>query len=430
MSMMIDRIARFAALLFLAICLTRPAHAQEVVGMNLTWQQDPTTTMTIDWHTDGPVDSPTIRYRVVGDDEWVSGGAEPRPFPFSERIINRVELTGLAPATTYEFGVEQGGGTFQFRTMPADALQPIRFATGGDVRHTREMMEKTAREAAKYDPDFLLFGGDLAYGNGDPRRIENWYDWFESIMTTFITEEGRIIPVVVAIGNHEVFENRRLESAGETPEWAYEKWGLRGGDATFFFDLFPMPQRPGYGVLDFGDYMSVVLLDTDHQTPVHGEQTEWLRGVLEARTHVPHVFPVYHVPAYPSVRSFDGSVSADVRENWVPLFDEFGIRAAFENHDHAYKRTYPLRGGEIDPQGTVYIGDGAWGVGVREIGRSQDQDGPAWYLANAQSERHFILVTLQGTHQHFLTVNEDGRVIDQYPNVPLPAPLGVALGTP
>ena len=44
------------------------------------------------------------------------------------------------------------------------------------------------------------------------------------------------------------------------------------------------------------------------------------------------------------------------------MFDNYGIIAAFENHVHQYKRTFPLKNDSIDPKGTVYFGDGSLGV--------------------------------------------------------------------
>ena len=38
-----------------------------------------------------------------------------------------------------------------------------------------------------------------------------------------------------------------------------------------------------YATLDFGDYLSLVLLDTGHNTAIAGEQTDWLEKVLRAR---------------------------------------------------------------------------------------------------------------------------------------------------
>jgi hypothetical protein len=51
-----------------------------------------------------------------------------------------------------------------------------------------------------------------------------------------------------------------------------------------------------------------------------------------------------------------------VREYWAPLFERYGVQIAFENHDHVYKRTVPLRSGAPHADGVVYIGDGSWGM--------------------------------------------------------------------
>jgi acid phosphatase type 7 len=396
----------------------RPTNAQssgQPLGMQLTWQQDPTTTMTIDWHN-GPEDALAgLQWRPAGDLAWQDAVTQRHAFPFSERIIRRVELTGLEPDTRYEFRFAADGSSYAFRTMPTQAKRPVRFATGGDVRHRQEWMDQTNRVAASYDPDFVLFGGDLAYVNGDPRRIERWYEWFESTMTTLVAPDGRLIPVIAAIGNHEVWHQRRVGD-DDAFRSQIQQLGLGDDTATFFFDLFPFPGRPGYNVLDFGDYMSLVLLDTDHLSPVDGEQSIWLERTLAERTDVPHIFPVYHQPAYPSVRRFDSTTPARIREHWVPLFEQHGVRVAFESHDHAYKRTVPIRQGRPAADGIVFMGDGAWGVDVREIGR--DHEEPAWYLDRAESVRHFILATVHGPHHHFLMVDEDGAVFDEYPATP------------
>lgn len=396
------------------------------LGMQLSWQQDPTSTMTIDWHVMPRDESIPLQYRRQGEEIWHTFTGTSYEFPFSERIIRRAELTGLIPDATYEFRIGEHGRRLLFRTMPHTALRPIRIAVGGDVRHRQEWMDRTNRVAASYSPDFVLFGGDLAYVDGDPRKIGRWYEWFESTMTTLVAPSGRMIPVLAAIGNHEVWHNRFADSERD-PAGFIQRHGLRERTATFFYDLFPFPGHMGYGVLDFGDYMSVLLLDTDHIRPIIGEQTTWLEEVLSHRRHVPHIFPVYHQPAYPSVRQFGETSSARVREHWSPLFERYGVRLAFENHDHAYKRTYPIRRGEVDPGGVVYVGDGAWGVSTREIGMQHSE--PAWYLAHAKSVRHFILLTVQGTHQHFVVVDENGAIIDEYPAQALSLAADMPIGT-
>lgn len=403
--------------ILLGWALPAPSAAQEAfepLGLNLTWQQDPSTTMTIDWHVSDPAQAAGVEYRASGAGSWSAAAPdETLAFPFSDRHIHRVELTGLEPYTDYEFRFATNGPVYRFRTLPSDVVRtPVRLAMGGDVRTSRERMERTGRVAMEYEPHAIVFGGDLAYADGDPRKVENWYEWFEVTRDVFRTADGRIVPVVVAIGNHEIWQSRRLE---EDELHLEAEWGIEGGQSPFYMTLFPQPSGTSYRVLDAGDYLSLLLLDTDHLEMIAGEQTAWLEETLAARVDVPHVFPVYHQPAYPSVRSFGGSGSQRIREFWSPLFERYGVQVAFENHDHAYKRTVPIRAGAEHPRGVVYIGDGAWGVGTREIGR--DQDSPAWYLKRATAERHFILATLHGRHQHFLMVNEDGAIIDEYPQV-------------
>jgi len=325
--------------------------------------------------------------------------------PWTGRFVQRVELTGLEPDTTYRFRGTSHERTYSFRTMPATLDRPLRFAVGGDTRHSQEMMERTSRVAMQYEPEFIVWGGDLAYADGVPENAYRWQEWFDANDNTLITADGHVVPVIVAIGNHEVRGGYYTRHEGYDGSDAF-----RRDIAPFFYSLFAFPGQPGYAVLDFGDYLSLVILDTDHANPVAGEQTAWLRDVLEQRREVPHVLPVYHVPAYPSHRPFEGSVSARVREHWVPLFEDFDVRLAFEHHDHTYKRTESLRGGVIDETGVVYLGDGAWGVGVRPVHPADTTD----YLAVSKSVRHALIMTLIGEEQAMVAVSEHGEVIDTY----------------
>src|SRR6185503_2559340 len=63
-----------------------------------------------------------------------------------------------------------------------------------------------------------------------------------------------------------------------------------------------------FNVLDFGDYLSLVLLDTGHIAPIGGEQTSWLAKTLAERQDRPHLIVANHVPAYPSYRAPDNVV--------------------------------------------------------------------------------------------------------------------------
>jgi acid phosphatase type 7 len=367
-------------------------------ALYLSWQRDPTTTMTVQWHTLD--EAPTrLQFRTTNAPNWRAASGTSTTLPKSQRDVHTIELTGLSPRTDYEFRFGEGGRIFKFRTMPRDLTEPVRFISGGDVYHQREWMDLMNKLAANLDPAFVVIGGDLAYSferANTPENMERWDAYFDSWKKQAVTPDGRLIPMLVTIGNHEV-----QGFYGQTP-----------AQAAAYYALFAMPGSRGYNVLDFGNYMSLILLDSDHTRPVEGEQTAWLKKTLADRRRVPHVFPVYHVPAYPSFRSYDegesGKISARIREQWCPLFDKYGVNLAFENHDHTFKRTHPIRAGKIDPRGVVYLGDGAWGVGVRK-----PDPAPRWYIARADAIRHFYLVTLHREARHVMAVDELGRIIDE-----------------
>lgn len=385
------------------------ADTAELAGLLLTWQDDPTSTMTIDWHFGVSAESTTLvpeaslAFKRVGADEWRTVDAETLPPILPQRIIFRVELTGLEAGAFYRFRLAGHDETFQFRTMPAKLDEPLVFVVGGDTRHQQDWMEEMNRAAMLHEPEFIVWGGDLAYADGV--HVDRWYEWFNANLNTLVTNDGRVIPVVLGIGNHEVQSGFYRSHAGyeETDAW-------RERIAPFFYGLFAFPGHPGYGVLDFGDYLSLVVLDTDHTNSISGEQLEWLERVLAERQDVPYLLPIYHVPGYPSVRSFTDSSQTRVREHWVPLFERYGVRLAFEHHDHAYKRTVPIRAGAPDPSGIVYVGDGAWGVGTRPVHPVDS----TWYLARAGAVRHGIVVTLDGGDPQLLVVDSQGEVVDEF----------------
>lgn len=390
-----------------------PSIAADPAAFYLTWKDDPCTTMVIDWHVTNGSPAPELQYRKRGEEPWKNASGQAHPYPHTDRTVFRRELTGLLPDTTYEFRFGPGSRIRHFQTMPGKLTRPIRFAIGGDTRHKPDWMEKTNLVALSHAPDFVVLGGDLAYENGDPSGVQNVIEWFDACNKTLVTPEGRVLPVIVAIGNHEV--RGGFVTGGFARELRQKSPGIdddsfRAELAPYFYSLFACPGQPGYRVLDFGDYMSLLLLDSNHTNPIRGPQTEWLEETLRQRTKRPNVFPVYHVPAYPSVRPFEEAVCQEVRDTWVPLFEKYGVSMAFENHDHAYKRTKPLRNGKVGETGLVFVGDGAWGVETRE----PHPVASTWFLEKAAKARHCILVTLEQNSRKVEVFDENGEKLDAF----------------
>ncbi len=361
--------------------------------MFLTWQDDPTTTMTVQWladKADPAIDTVWYAPKAAGD--WHAAMVTRHPFPLSTLHVYRAQLDGLEPGTEYRFNLGGVSPTFRFRTAPANLDEPIRFVAGGDAS-PRQATARTNTQAARHDPLFALIGGDIAYGDG--KKVNAWVGFLALWRKHMIAPDGRLIPLLVSIGNHEV--------AGG--------WDKTKNEATLFYSLFGLFKNRGYNVIDFGDYMSVIMLNSGHTEAIAGAQTGWLERTLDERRDVPHKFVIYHVPSYPSHRRYNGSTSPATRQYWVPLFDQYGVDVVFENHDHTYKRSPKLRGGRPDPDGVLYLGDGCWGVRPRGVKTAAD----TWYIQRSASVNHFILTTLDGPRRHHTAIDNTGRVIDIYP---------------
>ena len=169
-----------------------------------------------------------------------------------------------------------------------------------------------------------------------------------------------------------------------------------------------------FGILAFtwpGE-TALVLLDTNHTSPIGGDQTAWLEKTLKARADHPNVFVVNHVPAYPSFRKAEGmgdkeGTGAGNRKHWVPLFEKYRVPVVLEHHDHTFKRTRPLLDGLADDNGVLYLGDGSWG---RLRAPQRPERVP--YLARTSEDYHLSLHRIQGEERFHLALDEHGRVMD------------------
>lgn len=316
------------------------------------------------------------------------------PIPGTDHVLHRALVDGLTPASEVRlrFGQED---EHRVRTLPASLDRPLKIANGGDTMHKTEWFANTNRSLAKHDPDLVVFGGDLAYEDG--KKGERVLTWIRTYHETARAPDGRVLPFISCIGNHEVV-------------------GHYGGDLTkapFYFAMMPL-DGIAYRAVDIGEQVSFLLLDSDHATRIPGAQTEWLTKAIVPRAKRAHTIPVYHYPAWPTVKApkgktpYDNRVSLMIRELWLPLFEAHGVRLALEHDQHTCKRTVPIRAGKADPTGITYLGDGAWGVEVRPI----FPDLPM--MAKTASRRHGWLLELHADGRVDGTaIDEHGEVFDR-----------------
>ena len=391
-----------------------------LAGILLTWQHDPTTTMTIDWHLypeDGHRKS-LLQFRERGTEEWHEVTALRKQIPYFDRIINRVELRNLKPDTKYDFRLSAAPQVYYFQTMPDRLDRPVIFAAGGDI-HFRK--EGDIAGPLDFHPDFVINPGEGPNVNGDPYRVQNWYDWFESLLDNLIHDDGRVIPYIAAIGNHEVFQKSRL-LGGQSPHHEHSEreaerfmreHNLWSGKATYFTHFFAFPGRENatYGVLDFGNYLSLIVLDSGINSPMTGGQEGWLASVLEARKERTHLLPVYRYSAYPASRPYEGAARQAVRDIFLPLFEGAGVNVVLESQDHnTYKRTHPLRNNQRDESGIVYIGSGIWDG----AGRPARSGHNPWYIETFHGNSHGIVGKIFEDRIEFQAIGISGEVFDRF----------------
>ncbi len=382
--------------LFFAI-LWGSLFAKEPLAVYVTALSNPSFSMTVQWITDQPETSDVSIQKggawldVHGQSKTVDGAL----------TVHTLELVDLEPDTLTAFRFPGSETTHTFRTLPKTLKRPVHIAIGGDAYQDEELFAKMNRTIAALNPDLVIVGGDIAYterrGKGLKKRSEKiarWVAFFQRIQQQLRAPDGRLIPLIPVIGNHDI--------AADDPD-------------PLLFKFFAFPREEStYRSLDIGAYASFLLLDTNHKAAVLGPQSIFVKNALLSHAHTPHLFAVYHVAAYPTFYSFNATTSQQIRAAWVPLFEEHHITAAFENHNHTYKRTHPLLQGKPHRFGIPYLGDGSWGVPPR-----RPKSAP--YIATSKKLNAIWLLTLNpSAPATLISYTNEGTPLETLPLPPRP----------
>ena len=368
----------------------------------LTYSDAPETTIDVNIITEKKTDRVFVFYDTIsrggerGDYTFVAEATYRKsPMELADyRALYVARLTNLTPGTMYHFLA--GDGTYgysyerKFRTLPGGDA-PIRFVNGGDMGMDGRA-ETIQRVAARQNPDFAVIGGDLAYANGMIGNHALWDDWFDNWDNYMRRPDGAMIPLITAIGNHEMNKTAYAEPELRSP-WYLPLFGRQGEELYFTRKV--------------GDNMVFFVLDSGYHNTFDGPQAQWLESALKAHADVPHKFAVYHLPLYPAFGGYDDGRRQLARATWGTLFDTHGLRVAFEHDGHVAKRSKPIKGGAVAESGTVYVGDGAFGRESRDVGREL-----RWYNAMEVSTVHFWLVDVTKEAVKLQAIDRKGQVFD------------------
>lgn len=398
----LKRIGAFfaSAVLLTGIAFAAPESPCQVL---LSWTGDPATTMTFTWRDDSPK---TEMVQVVPQAQFdKSGFAGAAEFPATFKDISldgsgvwHYEATAidLMPGTTYVYRAGADGTWSEARTFTTDAPdeETLTFAYLGDVQ--------TANDTAA---DYALWGDlieavyerspELAFAvlGGDNVNSGISLEEFDLLSENC----GRVfsaVPLFSTVGNHES--------------------NFIGGKPELFLDWFAFPEngpegfREEFYSFDVANCHVLVLNSWIYsgEQPLTEEDYErvnnWIAADL-AMSAADWQIVVTHVPVY---QVHSDTTAAKLKENWAPIFEQYGVDLVFEGHQHVYSRSYPMYQGKVDYEnGITYI----MGVSGSKFYDSADEtfaERTVYNAANCQ------LVRIDGDMLTVQTVDAQGNELD------------------
>jgi len=314
-----------------------------------------------------------MRWRTdVATDSRVQIGAAPGslltpiddPTSTTEHVV---PVSGLAAYTKYFYSIGDTSTVLAgddadhyFRTSPTTGTAgAYRFWVTGDggfysgpnLPNTVAVRDAYTAFQGGADTNLFLLLGDNAYILATDADYQGaLFDMHAALLRT--------TPAWPTFGNHEAFSSNSLTQTGP------------------YFDMFSLPTAGEAGGVPSGtesyfsfDYGNVHFINLDGNsaavTPGSAMMT-WLESDLQATT-ADWVIAMWHHPPYSKGLLHDSDVEQreiDLRENVVPLLEDYGVDLVLCGHSHNYERSFLLDGhyglsGTFTDDMTVDSGDGA-----------------------------------------------------------------------
>ena len=336
--------------------------APRVGGLHLQFGADASTEVVVSWHSTVAVGNPRVMWGTPSGGFGHTVQAETRTYrdakSTTEVRVHHVRLRNLAPDTDYVYAAVHDGASPQLgtvRTAPSGRAA-LRFTSFGDqgtptigkLEGTSFANDNLGSPAAgditvgveRMAPLFNLVNGDLCYANLAQDRIRTWSDWFENN-----SRSARYRPWMPAAGNHEnELGNGPIGYAAYQTYFALPE---SGSD----------PEFRGLWYAFTAGSVRVISLNNDDvcfedcaDSYVHGysggAQKRWLQVELAAARAdrgIDWVVVCMHQTAISTANTGSGA-DLGIRQEWLPLFDRFGVDLVVSGHEHHYERSHPIRG--------------------------------------------------------------------------------------
>ncbi len=356
--------------------------------ITLTLGADPRTRMTVQWRTDASVNDAWVKYWPSGGTDTVKVDALHAPLEDrqlrNDRYTSRftAQLDDLHPATAYGYIVGHDGSvsdTMAFST--AGDTGPFSFLWLGDV-HNDPKTGELLQNAARTHPEsaFCVLAGDLV-NTGLYRN-----DWDD--LLGYAGQVYGHIPLMAVPGNHD-----SQDGLGASMYQQYLHYPQNG----------PSNVAPGFTYAFH--YHNALFLMVDVVSFSAAAQREWIADQL-ARTDAVWKFVVFHFPPYTNREPY-----VDIEQEWVPLFDEYGVDIVMNGHFHYYLRTQPMRAGKpvaAGQRGTTYI------MSVGTGNKNQTGETEAHAAKRANQGYLYQYVRVDGNKMIHTSFDAGGNVVDSF----------------
>jgi hypothetical protein len=330
--------------------------------LHLQFGADASREMVASWATTGSVKYPRVRLGTKQGGFGRTVPADTRTYVDGksgvEVFTQHARIDELNPGTEYVYevlheGAPPLGGSFS--TAPR-GRKPIRFTSFGDQSTPvpgdglwSKFAAYNPPQVEKLEPTFHLLNGDLCYANisTNPRQ-QSWRHFF---MNNQVSARNR--PWMPAAGNHEnefgngPFGFRAYQTRFLVPDNGEDDPALRGMWYSFTAGSVRVISLNNDDVCiqDGGD--------TYVRGYSQGAQKRFLeRELVNANEdeHIDWIVIVMHQVAMSSVvahlgaPAFFNGADRGIREEWLPLFDKYGVDLIVCGHEHHYERTKQVRG--------------------------------------------------------------------------------------
>jgi hypothetical protein len=287
-----------------------------------------------------------------------------------------VRVTGLSPGRAYAYAVRMAGkvvGEGRFTTAPRlDSGAPLKFLVYGDDRTDPVAHAAVARALLATASDFVVNTGDMVEDGG---RAEDWQSFFDV--------ESRLLrgrPIFVAIGNHELYDDRA------------------GANFARYFGYFGTESSPRpYGTVRLSN-VRFFFLNSMHEW-ASGEERNWLDRELNRADVEPGLqWRIVVLHQGPWSGGPHGGNAMLIRAHVPELLAAHHVDLLFAGHDHLYER------GEKD--GIKYVISGGGGA-------------PLYVTSSVASTRkaeaayHFVEVDTAGDGIRLVAHRMDGSLLDE-----------------